>query len=176
MIPFVGTRKRVFYGWWIVVIGICVDALKHGTFNRGFTFYVLPIRNELGIGIAAISLAEMLGRMEGGLQGPLLGWMTDRFFGGRRAPVICVLLLSLGAMTWFYPQVVEAGLLPMASHPEIANYQEVALPLRLDGERPRGDRPPPSAGEHTSEILAELGYTEEEVQGFIERGVAFESS
>ena len=75
-----------------------------------------------------------------------------------------------------HPQVVEAGLLPMASHPEIANYQEVALPLRMDGERPRGDRPPPSAGEHTSEILTELGYTEEEVQGFIERGVAFESS
>ena len=58
---------------------MAVDALKHGTFNRGFTLYVLPIRNELGIGIAAISLAEMLGRMEGGLQGPLLeDCMLDR--------------------------------------------------------------------------------------------------
>jgi len=71
------------------------------------------------------------------------------------------------------PQVAAAGLLPMAAHPEVSNYQDVALPLRVDGERPRGERPPPAAGEHTSEVLAELGYTEEEVQGFLERGVAF---
>ena len=75
-----------------------------------------------------------------------------------------------------HPQVVEAGLLPMADHPEVSNYQDVALPLRFDGERPRGDRPPPAAGEHTDEILAELGYSEGEVQGFLERRVAFESS
>ncbi len=75
-----------------------------------------------------------------------------------------------------HPQVVEAGLLPMADHPEVSNYQDVALPLRFDGERPRGDRPPPSAGEHTDEILAELGYTRDEVQGFLEGGVTFGAS
>ena len=75
-----------------------------------------------------------------------------------------------------HPQVAEAGLLPMAAHPEVSNYQDVALPLRMDGERPRGVRPPPGAGEHTSEILAELGYTEEEAHGFLERGVAIGSS
>ena len=75
-----------------------------------------------------------------------------------------------------HPQVVEAGLLPMADHPEVPNYQDVALPLRFDGERPRGDRPPPAAGEHTSEILAEVGYSEGEVQGFLEGGVVFEAS
>jgi len=75
-----------------------------------------------------------------------------------------------------HPQVAEAGLLPMAAHPEVPDYQDVALPLRVDGERPRGVRPPPAAGEHTSEVLAELGYTEGEVQGFFERGVAFEPS
>ncbi len=74
------------------------------------------------------------------------------------------------------PQVAEAGLLPMAIHPDISNYRDVALPLRVDGERPRGVRPPPRAGEHTSEILAESGYTEEEVHGFLEGAVAFESS
>ncbi len=75
-----------------------------------------------------------------------------------------------------HPQVAEAGLLPMADHPAVSNYQDVALPLRVDGERPRGVRPPPAAGEHTVEILTELDYTEKEVQGFLERRVAFESS
>jgi MFS family permease len=69
----------VFYGWWIVIISLLADACKHGTFNRGFTFYILPIRNELGLGVATISLAEMLGRMEGGLLGPVMGHLTDRF-------------------------------------------------------------------------------------------------
>lgn len=72
----------IFYGWWVVTISMLVDACKHGTFNRGFTFYVLPLRNELGLGVAAISLAEMLGRLEGGVLGPVMGYLTDRFGPG----------------------------------------------------------------------------------------------
>ena len=53
--------QRVFYGWWIVSISATADALKHGTFNRGFTFYVTPLSKELGVGVAIVSLAEMLG-------------------------------------------------------------------------------------------------------------------
>ena len=71
--------RNMFYGWWIAIISASVDSLKHGTFNKGFTSYIIPLRNELGIGVAAISFAEMLGRMEGGLQGPFMGWATDRF-------------------------------------------------------------------------------------------------
>ena len=71
--------QRVFYGWWVVAISAAADALKHGTFNRGFTFYVTPLSKELGVGVAVVSLAEMLGRMEGGLQGPLMGWLNDKF-------------------------------------------------------------------------------------------------
>jgi MCP family monocarboxylic acid transporter-like MFS transporter 13 len=72
----------IFYGWWIVGISLVIDACKHGTFNRGFTLYVLPIRSELGLGVAAISLAEMLGRLEGGLLGPVMGYLTDRYGPG----------------------------------------------------------------------------------------------
>ena len=89
----------VFYGWWIVLISLLADALKHGTFNRGFTLYVLPLRTELGIGLAAISVADMLGRLEGGLLGPLSGYMTDRFgprimmaFGGLSSGLGFILL------------------------------------------------------------------------------------
>ena len=69
----------IFYGWWIVTISLVIDACKHGTFNRGFTLYILPIRNELGLGVATIALAEMLGRLEGGVLGPLMGYLTDRW-------------------------------------------------------------------------------------------------
>ena len=60
---------KVFYGWWIVGASVVIDALKHGTFNRGISFYVLPVSKDLGVGVAAISFAEMLGRLEGGVWG-----------------------------------------------------------------------------------------------------------
>ncbi len=72
-------RPRIFYGWWIVAVSVVADGLKHGSFNRGFTIYVLPIRTELGIGVAAISVADMLGRLMGGIQGPVVGYLTDRY-------------------------------------------------------------------------------------------------
>jgi sugar phosphate permease len=46
----------------------------------------------------------------GGIFGSFLaGWATDRFFGSRRAPVICVLLLSLGAMSLIYGPVANTS-------------------------------------------------------------------
>ncbi len=40
----------------------------------------------------------------GGVPGVLLaGWVTDRFFGGRRAPVIMFMLLALGALSILFP-------------------------------------------------------------------------
>ncbi len=53
--------RNMFYGWWIAIVSASVDSLKHGTFNKGFTSYIIPLRNELGISLAAISFAEMLG-------------------------------------------------------------------------------------------------------------------
>lgn len=40
----------------------------------------------------------------------LSGWATDRFFGSRRAPVICGLLVMLGCLTIIYGQVAQAAL------------------------------------------------------------------
>ena len=121
---------NIFYGWWIVGVSMCVDALKHGTFNRGFTLYILPIRSELGIGIAAISFAEMLGRMEGGLQGPLLGWITDRFgprpiliFGGV-ASGLGFILLSV-THSYLYFVLVFVGLLSLGFR---AGYNNATMP------------------------------------------------
>jgi formyl-CoA transferase/CoA:oxalate CoA-transferase len=54
------------------------------------------------------------------------------------------------------PQVVATGVLEPADHPDIADYRTLHLPLRWNGERAPYRRPPPRAGEHTAEVLAEL--------------------
>ena len=122
--------RNVFYGWWIVAISAAIDALKHGTFNRGFTLYVIPIRNELGIGVAAISLAEMLGRMEGGLQGPLMGWITDRF-GPRAILLVGGIASGLGfillsaTQNYLYFVAIFVGLLSLGFR---AGYNNATMP------------------------------------------------
>jgi sugar phosphate permease len=39
----------------------------------------------------------------------LAGWATDRFFGSRRAPVICILLVALGGLSVVYEPAVRSG-------------------------------------------------------------------
>jgi MFS family permease len=70
---------RLFYGWWIVIIGCILDAVKGGTFNTGFTLYFLPILTELRLSRAATSLPFSLARLEAAVEGPLVGYLIDRF-------------------------------------------------------------------------------------------------
>lgn len=47
----------------------------------------------------------------GGIAGAYLaGWATDRFFDGRRAPVICILLVLLGLLAVAYNSVLHWGM------------------------------------------------------------------
>jgi MFS family permease len=70
---------RLFYGWWIVIIGCIQDAVKGGTFNTGFTLYFLPVLTELHLSRAATSLPFSLAKLESALEGPLVGYLIDRF-------------------------------------------------------------------------------------------------
>ena len=77
--PFTQGPGRLFYGWWIVIIGCIQDAVKGGTFNTGFTLYFLPILTELNLSRAATSLPFSLAKLESALEGPLVGYLIDRF-------------------------------------------------------------------------------------------------
>jgi MFS family permease len=72
-------RRRIFYGWWIVLIGCLQDAVKGGTFNMGFSLYFLPVLNDLHLNRAQTSLPFSLAKFEAALIGPIVGWLIDRF-------------------------------------------------------------------------------------------------
>jgi crotonobetainyl-CoA:carnitine CoA-transferase CaiB-like acyl-CoA transferase len=69
------------------------------------------------------------------------------------------------------PQVAASGMLPAVDHPSIPNYRDVAIPVQWNNERPRTRTVPPRAGEHTREVLAEIGYSSDEIEGLLGDGI-----
>jgi formyl-CoA transferase/CoA:oxalate CoA-transferase len=68
-------------------------------------------------------------------------------------------------------QTDASGMLIPAKHPRVDDYRAVGLPVRWDGERPGVARVPPLLGEHTAEVLAELGYDDTAIRELSDRHV-----
>ena len=75
--------RRVFYGWWIVAVGITIAILNGAFYTYGFGVYYVPLLHELGASRAALGGVVGLARLEGGLIAPLAGWLIDKY-GPRR--------------------------------------------------------------------------------------------
>jgi crotonobetainyl-CoA:carnitine CoA-transferase CaiB-like acyl-CoA transferase len=69
------------------------------------------------------------------------------------------------------PQTEASGMVVPVKHPRLPDYKALGLPIRWDGERAGVTRVPPLLGEHTSEVLTELGYDAATIQELARRHV-----
>ncbi len=97
---------RFFYGWRVVAVACLQGMFGNGAISTGFPRFFEPIRGDLGISYAAMSLVFSLARAEGGLGAPLVGWLVDKFgsrpmilFGGLTAG-IGLMLLAFAQEYW----------------------------------------------------------------------------
>lgn len=110
-------KRRIFYGWWIALVSIILFFFSGGTWLYGFTVFFNPIRRTFGWTAAVTSVAFVLQRLEGGITGPIVGFMVDRV-GPRKLMVagwgvvgIGFLLMSRVDSLWtFYASFLLIGI------------------------------------------------------------------
>src|SRR5438128_2096300 len=65
------------------------------------------------------------------------------------------------------PQVENNEMVVEMRHPDAGTIRTVGIPVKLEGTPGALRRPPPRLGEHTREVLAELGFTAAEIDALV---------
>lgn len=78
-----------------MLLGAVINGIGSGITYHSFTVFFLPLKRDLGVSSAAISLLYGAARLEGGLEGPVVGYLIDRF-GFRKMIIIGASLVGLG--------------------------------------------------------------------------------
>ncbi|NWF53960.1 MAG: MFS transporter, partial [Syntrophaceae bacterium] len=86
---------KIFYGWWVLALSASISAVGTGILYHSFTVFFLPLKRDLGVSSAAISLLYGAARLEGGIEGPVVGYLIDRF-GPRKLILIGASLCGVG--------------------------------------------------------------------------------
>ena len=86
---------RFFYGWLMLGLISVIAAMNNAFFDKGPSLFLIPVGASLGLNRATVSLIFSLGRSEGALNGPVVGYLVDRF-GARRIMVIGTILAGVG--------------------------------------------------------------------------------
>jgi len=89
--------KNIFYGWRVVAAGTFLYFLGIGAVFYGFSAFFNPMVAEFGWSRAVTSGAYALSRLEGGIEGPIIGPLIDKF-GARKLIFIGVALTGVGFM------------------------------------------------------------------------------
>ena len=70
-----------------------------------------------------------------------------------------------------HPQIVARGVVREIEHPRLGKMRATRNPVLLDHDGPAIDRHAPMLGEHSEEVLAELGYSPAAIRELIASGV-----
>ena len=90
-------KPRIFYGWWVVLAAAGINVYGAGVWFYGFPIFFKALLDDFGWTAAAGAAVVALSRLEGGLEGPIIGWAVDKF-GPRRLAVIGAVVTGLGFM------------------------------------------------------------------------------
>ena len=88
-------RPKLYYGWWIVFGATLGTGLTAFAYVVGFTAFVIPVGAEFGASRASLSGIFSIAGLEGGILGPIVGYLIDKF-GPRRVILLGTLMMAAG--------------------------------------------------------------------------------
>lgn len=96
--PSIEPPNSLFYGWWIVVAATLASTIQSAVFNVGAQALVLPLVREFNTTRTAVSIAFSLRRLEGGITGPIEGYLIH-WIGPRRYMIWGWVIFGIGLIT-----------------------------------------------------------------------------
>ncbi len=88
-------KRKIFYGWWIVLATNIICMLGFGTWLYSFGVFFKPMMDEFGWTRAMTAGAASLRSTQGGIAGPIVGWAVDKW-GSRRVIIFGGLISGSG--------------------------------------------------------------------------------
>ncbi len=87
-----GTKEGFYKGWRIVIISGLFHAMFGGFYHTGLSVYFLPLIRSFGVSRTQMSFAFSVRSLEGGVEGPIAGYLVDRI--GPRIIVIAGVIIG----------------------------------------------------------------------------------
>ena len=94
-------KKKIFYGWWIVLSTSIICGLGYGTWLYSFGVFFKPMMAEFGWSRAMTAGAYSLRSIQGGIASPVLGWVIDKY-GGRVVIIGGAIVSGLGFVLMYF--------------------------------------------------------------------------
>ncbi|GAA4525305.1 CoA transferase [Chelativorans composti] len=112
------------------------------------------------------------------------GWLTELFLTRTSAEWIALLDehdIPVMAMHTFEtvledPHLSQVGFFRRVKHPSEGDIITMANPIRLSGQPAQSDRLAPQLGEHTVEVLREIGKSEQQISELLQKGIVSAAS
>lgn len=103
-------RPNIYYGWFIVIATGFVMTIATVPLFHAMTLWAPALESHFHWPRGQLSLAMTLTRIEGGLMGPIEGYLTDKL-GGRKMVLIGFIILGFGFLIFWQ---IDAGFWPVA--------------------------------------------------------------